>query len=129
MSNGAEAAQTALRTTGLAVVLAVVAALSLCTVFVPGPVELGAHLLNDREVGRAQVYLQAALERHGPLREIVLPLAKIELDHGRSTEVLRLLGDDDGAGGIGWTRRPVPSSSSATSAACRAGPSPRRAEP
>ncbi|MCB9740477.1 MAG: hypothetical protein H6747_14535 [Deltaproteobacteria bacterium] len=99
MSTSAEAAQTALRTTGLAVVLAVVAALSLCTVFVPGPVELGAHLLNDREVGRAQVYLQTALERHGPLREIVLPLAKIELDHGRYAEVLRLLGDDDGGGG------------------------------
>ncbi len=80
-----------MRTTHLAVGGLVVCALALSTLLVPTAAEIGSHLLNDHDGGRARTYLERALGELGPVREIALPLVKIYRDQGEAGAALRLL--------------------------------------
>lgn len=79
------------RRTHFSVALLVAGAFALALALVPSAAELGSHLLNDQDGGRARAWLEQALAEAGPRREIALPLVKVYRDQGEPGRALALL--------------------------------------
>ncbi len=85
------AVSTSSRRTHFSVALVVAGAFALAVALVPSAAELGSHLLNDHDGGRARAWLEQALTEAGPRREIALPLVKVYRDQGEPGRALALL--------------------------------------